>query len=796
MASGRKATPAVRAAGLTQVAVDRLPVATLVVDAAGDVVLANAEARVLWGQGPLLTTLAGRAIAPGDHPVFRSLHTGRAARDVEVWAEAVGAPKRCLVICVEPVKDARGRVQGAVVALHDITARRLAENALQGEQAFLQALVDATPNCVKVVAENGRILRINSAGARMIGASHPDQLRGALVYDLLPEPHAERWREMHARVCAGEQLSWEYEVVTLDGQKVWLETHAAPLHTPTWGRAQAAVTHDITARKREETQRIDGMRRLMELLHALPTAVYTTDAEGRLVFYNRAAVELWGWEPPLHATRWCGARKLFHADGTPMAHEASPLAQALREGRPIRDVEAILERPDGTRIAFSPYPTPLHDAGGRITGAVNMLVDISRHRSAEEAQQRLIDGLIQAERELIEAKERAEAGDAAKSAFLATMSHEIRTPLNGVLGMVQAMAQDELTPVQAERLDVIQKSGAALLAILNDLLDLSKIEAGRLVLEEGECDIGEIASGVAAASTTLATEKDIGFHLEVDPDARGVYRGDATRVRQILYNLVSNALKFTLEGEVRVRVSRQRAMLVVTVKDTGIGIAPDRMGALFDKFTQADASTTRLFGGTGLGLAICQELAGLMGGKVTAESELGVGSTFTVRLPLPRIGGPRGAKAREQTRPPPAPKIDVRILAAEDNPMNQLVLKTLLHQVGVEPVLVGDGREALQAWESGDWDVILMDVQMPVMDGPTAARAIREAEARTGRRRTPIIALTANAMSHQAETYQACGMDAVVAKPIETARLYAALEAVLAESAAHADDAPAAAAAG
>jgi len=386
-----------------------------------------------------------------------------------------------------------------------------------------------------------------------------------------------------------------------------------------------------------------------------------------------------------------------------------------------------------------------------------------------------------------EAQERgvaAEAANEAKSAFLATMSHEIRTPLNGVLGMAQAMAADQLSPLQHERLDVIRQSGEALLAILNDVLDLSKIEAGRFELEQIEFDLGELMKGAHSAFTALANKKGLSFALTVEAPARGVYIGDPTRVRQILYNLISNALKFTENGEVRVIAAQAGAGLSLMVSDTGMGIAPDRLGVLFEKFTQADASTTRRYGGTGLGLSICRELAHLMGGEVGAASALGEGSTFEVKLPLAKVGE---AQAPQFATPPTqTPKAEpalprVRVLAAEDNTVNQLVLKTLLHQIGVEPHVVENGAQAVQAWKDATWDVILMDMQMPVMDGLTATRAIRDAEAATGRRRTPIIALTANAMSHQIQLCRAAGMDGHVAKPIESARLFAALEAALDE---------------
>jgi CheY-like chemotaxis protein len=260
-------------------------------------------------------------------------------------------------------------------------------------------------------------------------------------------------------------------------------------------------------------------------------------------------------------------------------------------------------------------------------------------------------------------------------------------------------------------------------------------------------------------------------------------------VRQILFNLLSNAMKFTQAGEVRVVLTAPGETLRLCVADTGVGIAPEALARLFQKFEQADASTTRRYGGTGLGLSICRDLAEMMGGTITAQSEVGQGSAFTVDLPLPPAEAPVGPAHGDA-----AAEIDadgVKVLAAEDNHVNQLVLKTLLGQSGVEPVVVANGREALDAWRREDWDVILMDVQMPVMDGPGATRTIRAAEAASGRPRTPIIALTANAMTHQLDEYRAAGMDGVVAKPINVADLFDAIAAAMEDAQAQAEPAPA-----
>ena len=263
----------------------------------------------------------------------------------------------------------------------------------------------------------------------------------------------------------------------------------------------------------------------------------------------------------------------------------------------------------------------------------------------------------------------------------------------------------------------------------------------------------------------------------------GVYLGDSTRVRQILYNLISNGVKFTERGEVRVSVSPCPRGVELVVRDTGIGIRSDRVDHLFQKFDQADTSTTRQFGGTGLGLAICRELAQLMGGEITVESVEGQGSAFKVRLPLVRLrdDSPVAAPVEASVVAFAPEASGLRILAAEDNIINQLVLKTLLHQIGAEPRIVADGAEAVAAWLAEPWDLILMDIQMPVLDGPAATREIRRLEHETGRARTPIIALTANAMAHQTASYLAADMDGVIAKPIDIAQLFSTLQAVLSE---------------
>lgn len=388
------------------------------------------------------------------------------------------------------------------------------------------------------------------------------------------------------------------------------------------------------------------------------------------------------------------------------------------------------------------------------------------HREATVRQMAAATALAQAR------EAEAASANRAKSAFLATMSHEIRTPLNGILGMAQVMQADELSPAQRGRLDVVRQSGKALTDILNDVLDLARIESGQLELRPEPFDLRELLIGCGQTFAALAYGKGLSHDLSISATAEGAYLGDAGRLRQILHNLLSNAVKFTETGGLSIAADYVNGRLEVTVADTGPGVAPGEQERLFGRFVLLDDIATRRHGGAGLGLAISRELARRMDGDITLFSRLGEGSAFTVVLPLAKVDA--FARPEDETAPATAPGL--RILAAEDNPTNQLVLRSVLSQAGVEPLIVDDGAKALAAWRDERWDVVLMDIHMPVMDGLTALKEIRRLEAEEGRPRTPVIALTANAMRHQIELLIEAGMDDHVGKPIDVAKLLGAVD--------------------
>jgi signal transduction histidine kinase/CheY-like chemotaxis protein len=384
----------------------------------------------------------------------------------------------------------------------------------------------------------------------------------------------------------------------------------------------------------------------------------------------------------------------------------------------------------------------------------------------------------------------ARAADRAKSEFLATMSHEIRTPLNGVLGMVQVMERGELAPPQRERLATVRGSAVDLLDILNAILDVSRIEAGEMSLDAAPFDLDHFAETLRRLYGPLAADRGLAFRLDVSPLVSGQRLGDEVRVRQILSNLISNALKFTETGSVTVRIGGDDRRLICDVQDTGMGIPQDQQARIFDKFVQADASNTRRSGGTGLGLAICRELAELMGGQITFSSQPGLGSRFSLDLPLPAAKTQAEAEeagvvvAHHQIEPTPAAPGAVlsgrRLLIADDNLANRAVLQTLLEGEGAECGLAADGLEAVEAWEVGAWDVILMDIHMPKLDGLGAVRQIRALERARSLDRTPVIAVTASVMADEIRRYTGAGIDAVAAKPVQFEALLSQIEQVMA----------------
>lgn len=361
----------------------------------------------------------------------------------------------------------------------------------------------------------------------------------------------------------------------------------------------------------------------------------------------------------------------------------------------------------------------------------------------------------------------AESANAAKSGFLAMISHEIRTPLNGVLGMATVLAETELSSEQMEMAQTILHSGQSLLSLLNDVLDLSKIEARKMELEAQDVDLRLLCHETLKLYRDRAERKGLSFAVEVNGSARRWVRVDPTRVRQVLGNLVSNAIKFTQEGGVQIHVRQTGSELEVRVRDSGPGVPEERRDRLFEVFSQTDETITRRFGGTGLGLAISRQICRLMGGDLVYRAVPGGGSCFVATLRVERAGGAANRQGRNACSADSVLRSrSWRILVAEDSLTNQKVLRLLLRNFELDIEYVGNGAQAVEVHCQDPFDLILMDVNMPVLNGLEAAAMIRQSEAALGQRRVPIVALTANAMTHQVADYLRQGIDAHVAKPI------------------------------
>ena len=787
-------------------------------------------------------------------------------------------------------------------------AREIKERRrMEDELRKLASVVESSSDFIGIATMEGRVTFVNPAGRRMVGMDPDAPLNDIQIHDFMVDAGLQRSRNetvpalMQDGRWDGEKefRHWKTGEPIPMSQSVFLvadESSGRPL-------AMATICRDVSERRQAEEALLRANQNLSTLIEQSPTAIMAMDEEGIVKLWNPAAERLFGW-----MRQEVIGRPILTVPEEEQARFYDQLRRAVR-GEDLSPEETRRKKKDGAIVEVSVSKAVLRDSQGNISGIMAVMDDITvRKRAAQE---------------LEKAKSAAEAASHAKSEFLANMSHEIRTPMNGIIGMTELVLDTELSAEQREHLGMVKSSADSLLTVINDILDFSKIEAGKLELEPIEFSIRNSVEDTARMLALKAHQKELELITDVEGDVAEILVGDPVRLRQVLFNLLGNAVKFTEQGEVVLRAdiaakTERGVRMHFSVMDTGIGIPEERRQLIFEAFTQADSSTTRKYGGTGLGLAITSRLIELMGGKIWVESELGKGSTFhftadfgignpvrgransrdsvdlrnlpvmvvddnetnrrilrqtllgwemrpTVAdsakealailqhaqnagspfslvitdMQMPEVDGfalveqikrnpalagstimmltsagrrGDGARCRELgvnaylTKPIKQTELHnaiiaaltgarepqkqttlvtrhslreaqphLHVLLAEDNRVNQVLARRLLEQRGHIVTVAGNGLEALAELESTEFDVVLMDVQMPEMDGLEATHAIREKERASGKH-VPIIALTAHAMKGDQERCLEAGMDAYLSKPLQSSELFAVIE--------------------
>jgi PAS domain S-box-containing protein len=757
------------------------PVGIVAIDAGGCVQMCNPAFENLFGysqQDVLGRQVAGLLTPPERRAemdsIIKDFWEGKTAHNVTQRRRRDGTLLDVEAFSV-PLKE-EGELSGAVILYQDITERRRAECALEDRTQFLNSLIENIPVGVSVTSSDDLIEMCNPAFERLFLYRQQDVLGRNIIDTLSSGALRAEMQSVREQMAQGKLARLETQRKRSDGSLVDVEVTATPIVRGDTHSGNLVIFQDITERKWAEREIEEQKNFLHSLVENLPVGVLATGMDDAVQMCNPAFENLFGYRQQDVVGR--SIVELLAPSGEFTGEMQATRDLMIAEGKPVHQV-VQRKRSDGSLLDVELLAVPLIRSDV-VSGSLVIYRDVTERMRAEEA--------------LLRAKEAAEAASRAKSEFLANMSHEIRTPMNGIIGMTELALDTELTAEQREYLGMAKTSADWLLTLINDILDFSKIEAGKLDVEMADFPFQQTLGETLKILALRAHQKGLELAWRMGRDVPERLKGDSHRLRQILVNLVGNALKFTERGEIVVDVQKEAEddsgiLLHFRVSDTGIGIPKEQQQMIFDAFTQADSSATRKYGGTGLGLAITAHLVSLMGGKIWVESELGRGSTFhfTIRFAVAGSSGPAAT--------PVDPDVigDVPVLVVDDNETNRVILVEMLSSWGMRPEAAAGGPAALAALdrahrEGRRFGVVITDMQMPEMDGLVLSAQIRKQAAF---RDVPILLLSSSGEKLDADRRQQLAITADLAKPLQPSELLDALLAALSKPGPMEESAPA-----